>query len=150
MTQRHCAAGALLVGALVASGCGTKCPTEPPAELAVGSCTAKPGDTVNVLLRLCPTCNQTGAACDVDLSGVSSGFIGLNATVEACESSTSCSSPGAACQANPLTCTFTAPGEGDYQLVVSDSSGPLNGTLTVRSNLASSCEFPAAALTSQP
>lgn len=144
MTLPHRAAGALLLaGALVASGCGTKCPTESPAQVsAIGSCTAKPGDTVSVPVRLCPTCNQSGATCDVDTSASSSGIIQLDPTVEACQNVTSCGAPTATCETNPLTCTFTVPSNasGRITLLVIDGAGTqLTGTLDVASNVTPSC-----------
>ena len=136
------AAGALLV---VASGCGTKCPTETPQVQQIGNCTAKPGDTVSVPVRLCPTCNQTGATCAVDTSQVgSSGIIQLDPTVEACDSVSSCGTPSPTCQTNPLTCTFTVPANtpnGTIKLSAFDpaTSQEVSGTLTVSANVSSSC-----------
>lgn len=146
MTLPHRAAGALLLaGALVASGCGTSCPTETPAKIeAIGSCTAKPGDTVSVPVRLCPTCNQSGATCQVDTHAAgSSGLIQLDPTVEACENVSTCSSPTPQCQTNPLTCTFTAPAAGNYTLLVLDQSSnqTIQGTLVVDPGQTPSCAF---------
>jgi len=149
MNLRQYTAGALTSAAAVlgASGCGgPSCPTETPAKVdAIGSCTAKPNDTVPFPIRLCPTCNQTGATCQVDLSAVaSSGDIQLDPTVQACESVSTCSSPGTTCQANPLTCSFRAPAaEGRYTVLVFDpaSGQTLPGTLDVSASVSSGCSI---------
>jgi hypothetical protein len=112
--------------ALVAAGCGNEdsCPTESPQidALAAG-CIERAGEPVNFPVRLCPTCNQTDAVCDVDLSAVraGSGEIFLDPRVEACTPSSSCS--GASCQVSPLTCAFAAPATpGTYTVIVFDPS----------------------------
>ncbi len=149
MTIGGRAVGAIgLAAALAASGCGNKCPTESPAQIeAVGSCSASPGATVNVPVRLCPTCNQSGATCSVDMSQASSGFIGLDPTVEACSSSSSCGSAAPTCDPNPLTCSVTLPANasGSYTLVVFDpfTNSQKNGTIDVTSG-APSCAFTSA------
>jgi hypothetical protein len=139
----HSSLLALAAAALAVSGCGESCPTETPAKVeALGSCTAAPGGTVTVPVRLCPTCNQTGAECQVDTSQATSGFIQLDPTVEACETASSCGAPTPTCQANPLTCTFTAPAvEDTYTLIVFDQStqNTIEGTLTVSSNVTPGC-----------
>jgi len=138
------AAVVALAGGL--SGCGEKCNTEPVAKVdEAQSCTAAPGATVSIGLRLCPTCNQTGATCDVDTSAaVSDGVIQLDPIVEACEDVTSCPSPQPACQTNPLACTFQAPNEpGTYQVRVYDpatNTFPTVATLTVGSGTPG-CDF---------
>src|SRR5512139_3304904 len=116
MTKRI--AVAAVAAALAACGTNDKCPTQSPKLSEVGNCTVRPSATVSYPLRLCPTCNQTGATCAVDLSAVStSGDIFLDPTVEACSSSTSCGP--ATCETNPFTCTFTAPAaEGSYTVTV--------------------------------
>jgi hypothetical protein len=138
---RWMAAVAIAAGAIA---CGDKCPTETPAQVqAIGSCTAPPGATVSVPVRLCPTCNQTGASCSVDTSQAGTGYIQLDPTVEACANVSTCSSQAPACEANPLTCTFTVPsGLPTYKLVVFDPSTnqQLMGTLTVSASSAASCE----------
>jgi hypothetical protein len=135
--------------ALVAlHGCGETCPTETPAKVdRIGSCVAQPGATVSVPVQLCPTCNQSGATCDVDLSAVaSSGTIQLDPTVEACENVTTCATPTPSCEVSPFTCTFAAPMEpGDYDLIVFDPSrnGTIGGVLHVESAVSSGCDLPA-------
>ncbi len=101
------AAGSLVIGCGGDSGC----PTETPRIDAIQSCTAQPGATVSVRLRLCPTCNLTGITCEVDLSGVaSSGTIFLDPVAERCEGTSSCPP---ACSNNEAVCTFTAPSTSD-------------------------------------
>ncbi len=151
MTIGARALGAIgLAAALAASGCGNNsCPTETPAKVqAVQSCTAAPGASVSVAVQLCPTCNQSGATCSVDTSGVGSGSIALDPTVEACENVSTCPSTAPSCSVGPLTCSFTAPSApGTYQLLVYDpsSGGTITGSLVVGSG-PSSCAF---ALTSR-
>jgi hypothetical protein len=149
MSIRSALVASLAASALLASGCGDTCPTETPARVeAIGSCTAAPGGTVSVPVRLCPTCNQTGATCEVDTSQASTGFIQLDPIVEACEAVTSCAAPTPTCQANPLTCTLRAPAaEGDYTLLVFDQSRnrSIQGTLTVSSTSSASCSLALAA-----
>ena len=90
MKLRHVIAITACAAAVGLSACGDKCPTETPQVDAVANCTARPGSTVTVPLRLCPTCNQTAASCDVDTSqAASSGIIQLDPVVEACESASS-------------------------------------------------------------
>jgi hypothetical protein len=133
------------------SACGEitgGCPTEAVAKVdAVESCTVAPGTVVDVGVRLCPTCNQTGARCEVDDSAATSGYIQLDPTVEACEDVSSCPTPTPACQTAPLECAVRAPSQpGDYDLIVYDPSTnqllPM-GTLTVASG-PSSCTFASA------
>jgi hypothetical protein len=133
------------------SGCGevtSGCPTETVAKVdAVESCTVAPGATVDVGVRLCPTCNQTGAQCDVDDSAATEGYIQLDPTVEACESVSSCTTPTPLCQTAPLECAVRAPSQtGTYDLLVYDvqtDSLRSMGTLTVASG-PSSCAFASA------
>jgi hypothetical protein len=125
------------------SGCGevtSGCPTETPKveAFATSGCTATPGSTVTVPLRLCPTCNQTGASCDVDLSEASSGDIFLDPVVEACESANSCPPT---CDQNAINCSFAAPPPGSYRLVVFDpaSDSTIVTTLQVVQSGPTSC-----------
>jgi len=150
MNLRQYTASALAIAGavLLASGCGgNSCPTETPSVQQIGNCTAKPGDAVNVPVRLCPTCNQTGAACQVDTSQLaSSGIVQLDPTVEACDSVSSCSSPAPQCQTNPLTCTFTVPANTQpgttIRVAVFDpvTSREIDGTVTVSTGVSPSCE----------
>ncbi|WP_242346909.1 hypothetical protein [Anaeromyxobacter terrae] len=123
------------------SACGEKCPTETPRVDALAGCTAAPGSTVTVPLRLCPTCNQTAASCDVDMSqATTSGVIQLDPVVEACESANSCP-PG--CDLNAINCTFAAPSQpGTYQLLVYNpaTNTTIPNTLVVASG-PTSCAF---------
>ena len=139
MTKRI--AIAAIVAALAACGSNDKCPTQSPklSEMGTG-CVVRPGTAVSYPLRLCPTCNQSGATCSVDMSAVSQGEIFLDPTVEACTSGTSCGP--ATCDTNPFSCTFTAPTvEGDYHVTVvnGDTNTPVTQTLTVSSTLSPSC-----------
>ena len=137
MTKRI--AIAAIVAALAACGSNDKCPTQSPKLSEVGNCTARPGAAVGYPLRLCPTCNQTGATCDVQMSGTD---IFLNPTVEACTSGTSCGP--ATCDTNPFTCTFTAPAaEGTYNVTVvnGDTGATVPRTLTVSATAPVSCSL---------
>jgi hypothetical protein len=131
---------ALALVAGFAAGCGGgSCPTETPRIDAIQSCTAQPGQTVNVSLRLCPTCNQTGITCEVDTSTVSAGYIQLDPVAERCEGSSSCPP---SCSQNEAVCSFKAPAApGDYTLRVFDpfTNQTREGTLTVGGTYA--CNF---------
>jgi hypothetical protein len=147
MKLRHVVsiAAAVTTLALVATGCGTEdsCPTESPDVAAVPNCTVRPGAAVSYPVQLCPTCNQTGAVCDVDLSAASSGDIFLDPRVEACTPSSTCPGTAPACDASPLLCPFTAPTvEGDYVVTLVDASSPtapITRTLRVSSVEPVSC-----------
>lgn len=111
-TQALAALAFVAAGSLVI-GCGgdSGCPTETPRIDAIQGCSVPPGTTVNVRLRLCPTCNLTGISCEVDLSGVSSaGVIVLDPVAERCEGTGSCPP---SCSTNEAVCTFTAPSTPD-------------------------------------
>lgn len=128
--------------ALVAAGCGESCPTESPqvSALAAG-CTQVAGQPVDYPVRLCPTCNQTAASCDVDLSQVGSGTIFLDPKVEACTGSSGCPP---ACSLNTLTCTFVAPATpGSYSVLAYDpgSNTTRQSTLLVIASGAESCSL---------
>jgi hypothetical protein len=131
-------------------GCGEQCKTEPVAKVdEAESCTAAPGTPVTIGVRLCPTCNQTGASCDVDTSQASSsGIIQLDPIVEACQDVTSCANPSPSCQSAPLPCQFTAPTEpGPYSIRAYDSSTnsfETVATLTVEPGAAYACAFTSA------
>ena len=69
----------LALVAAFAAGCGGgSCPTETPRIDAIQSCTAQPGQSVTVQLRLCPTCNLSGISCEVDTSNAKDGLIQLD------------------------------------------------------------------------
>lgn len=131
---------AVAVG-LVATGCNEdKCPTESPQVSALAqSCTQRAGEPVTYPVRLCPTCNQTGATCDVDMSAVGngSGAIFLDPKVEACDVANSCPP---ACELNAINCTFTAPAPGEYTILAFDptTNATKESTLVV---VASGAEF---------
>lgn len=147
--SRALAAAAALVAAAGLAGCGEKCKTEPVAKVEEAqSCTAAPGAPVSVGVRLCPTCNQTGATCEVDTSQAASGIIQLDPVVEACEDVTTCPTQEPACQVAPLPCRFSAPAApGAYEIVVYDpqtNTLPTVATLEVVAGAPSSCAFAAA------
>lgn len=101
------------------TGCGESCPSETVAKIQdVGACTARPGTSVTVPVQLCPTCNQSGSSCDVEIQG---SFVQLDIRAEACDSVASCGSTAPSCQP-PSGCTFTAPAEGTYTVLVYDPS----------------------------
>lgn len=129
------------IAALAAVGCGSSsCPTETPKVEQVASCTVRPGAQVSVNLKLCPTCNQTPTACQVDLGGVSQGQIFLDPIVETCESSSCTPESAPACAVSGPSCTFTAPTtETTYTLSAFSLGGPVTGTLTVSSTVTPSC-----------
>ncbi len=142
MTLRRIIAIGACAAAVGLSACGEKCPTETPRVDAVAGCTATPGSTVSVPLRLCPTCNQSAASCDVDLSqATSSGTIQLDPVVEACENANSCP-PG--CDLNAINCTFAAPSQvGTYEILVYNPA--TNTTISTRLDVvtsgSTSCAF---------
>jgi hypothetical protein len=149
MRTRNAAIAAALMLAVAGCGDDTSCPTETPQVSALaGSCVQVAGQPVSYPVRLCPTCNQTGATCDVDLSavGAGSGDIFLDPKVEACMSSASCPP---ACEVNAITCTFTAPSTpGFYTVIAFD---PVSGTtresdLEVIASGPESCALAAATL----
>ena len=132
MNLRQYTAGALAIAGavLLASGCGgTSCPTETPAQIQkVGQCQATLGATVSVPVQLCPTCNQTGARCQVDASSVaSSGIIQLDPTVEACDNVSTCSSPAPSCQVGPLMCAVTVPSNTTMSQITLAAFDPFSG-----------------------
>jgi hypothetical protein len=146
MSIRSALAASIAASALLASGCGDTCPTETVARIQrVESCTVAPGSPVSIGVEPCPTCNQTGTSCEVDVSGAGQGDIQLDPVAEACESVSSCGSLAPACQAQPLECRFTAPtAPGSYRLLVFDPSTVSfrqRGTLTVSITEPQSCAF---------
>jgi hypothetical protein len=140
MKVRRGIAIAACAAAFGLSGCGETCPTETPQVQDVADCTAQANTTVTYPVRLCPTCNQTGASCDVDLSAAASqGIIHLDPVVEACNSANTCP-PG--CDVQPFSCTFTAPSQpGTYEVLVFDPgrNGTISGTLEIVPSGALSC-----------
>jgi hypothetical protein len=127
----------------LAVGCGGgSCPTETPRIDKIQSCTVQPGQTVNLQLQLCPTCNLSNISCDVDTSNAASaGVIQLDPVAQRCESSASCPSPSCVAP-NAAVCTFTAPTvPGSYTVRAFDpaSNSFREGTLDVGGALA--CSF---------
>ncbi len=118
----------LTAGVLLAPGCGNdtkSCASETPTvNKQASTCDGMAaGQTVQVALQICPTCNQTDAECQVDLSNVATGIIHLDPLVHACDTSNSCPP---SCAASPLTCTFTSPAAGTYSLYIGDSTTPVS------------------------
>ncbi len=129
------------------TGCPSdSCPLESPQVSATpGTCTAVQGQPVNYPVRLCPACNQTGATCAADVSQAQTGYIYLDVKMQACSGGNSCPPPS--CNANPNSCTFTAPSAGNYTVVISDGQGgTISNPLQVVANGTPSCALPAAAL----
>ena len=121
----------LVAGVLLAAGCGDSksCASESPTvNKQTNTCSGMAaGQSVQVALQICPTCNQTDAECQVDLSAVSTdGIIHLDPLVHACDTSNSCPP---SCDASPLTCTFTSPSAGTYSLYIGASTTPVNFTV---------------------
>ncbi len=111
------AAGAFMVGC---GGTSSSCASETPQLGPAPSCGSMMANAaVQVNLHICPTCNQTDAACQVDLSAVSSGIIHLDPVVHACEDSSSCPP---SCTTSGVTCSFTTPDAGTYNLYIGDST----------------------------
>ncbi len=140
--RRAIAIAAVAAAAAAISGCPSgSCPLETPQVNALPTCTEPPSQAVTYPVRLCPTCNQTGATCSVQIAGNS---IFLDIKVEACSDSNSCG--GAACAQKPTECSFTTPAEpGTYNVTATDPSGTVNGTLLVSATDPASCQLPAAA-----
>jgi hypothetical protein len=132
---------AVRVAVLAAVGAGlTGCPSDscplesPKVSATPGTCTEVAGQPVSYPVRLCPSCNQTGATCVANLSdvGAGSGSIFLDTKMEACSGGNSCPPPS--CDPNPFTCAFTAPSTpGTYQVIVVDGATgtPITGQLSV-------------------
>lgn len=118
-------AATLIAAAAALAGCPSSepCPLESPQVSAIpGACTEVAGQPVTYPVRLCPTCNQTGASCVVDLSavGAGSGDIFLDTKVEACTGSGSCPP---SCAVNAISCTFNAPATpGTYNVIALDGA----------------------------
>jgi hypothetical protein len=148
MRTRNAAVAAALV--LAAAGCGEdSCPTETPQVSALaGSCVQVANQPVSYPVRLCPTCNQTGVTCDVDMSAVGpgSGDIFLDPKVEACTSANTCPPT---CDLNSITCAFTAPATpGTYTVIAYDPATDTTreSTLVVIDSGAESCSLAAVSL----
>ncbi|MGC3998246.1 MAG: hypothetical protein QM767_12490 [Anaeromyxobacter sp.] len=138
-TTRRAALAALLASsALVVTSCGEEdCASAPPDVQAVASCSAHPGEAVNLPVRLCPDCHQSGATCAVIVDEAEH-VIQLDTRVQACETG-SCD---AACDVQPFACSFTAPStEGSYDVLIIDggTSEPFNAPDFVVTSGATSC-----------
>ncbi len=140
--------GALIVAAAAAAGFGlagcpsSSCPMETPQVNAIPNCTEPPNQAVSYEVRLCPTCNQTGATCAVQIAGNS---IFFDIKVEACNDASSCG--GAGCAQGPTMCNFTTPATPDtYNITATDAGGTITGTLVVSAGATPSCAFPAAGI----
>ena len=111
---------AVAAGALLMAACGSSdsCATETPQLSQAPRCPPMaPNVPVQVSVQICPTCNQTDAECHVDLSAVSSNIIHFDTLVHACDPSNSCPP---SCSTSGVTCSFTTPGEGTYNLFIGD------------------------------
>lgn len=123
--------------ALVATGCGTNdtCSEETPpiSEGGVPDCTAAPGTLVQVPIRVCPECDQGPTRCEVHLEHVGDGFIQLEPLSEVCDPDPGCPVVvPRTCEVSPVVCTFTAPAQGNYRLVViTPQAEAVIGTLDV-------------------
>jgi hypothetical protein len=140
------ALGVAVLGALGlwSTGCpsSNSCPLETPQVNTLPTCTEPPNYALSYPVRLCPTCNQTGATCAVQMSGQN---IFLDLKVEACGDSNSCG--GAGCSPGPTVCSFTTPAaEGTYNVTATDAGGTRSGTLVVSATSPASCLLPAAGL----
>lgn len=111
------------VGALTAAFLANEsCPTASPkiASGGVPACTGansvQAGALVSVRLNICPRCDEVYDSC-VATPPAGDAIIQLDPVVLVC-------SPSASCPINPscapVTCTFTAPAAGSYQLLVFD------------------------------
>jgi hypothetical protein len=139
----------LAAGVAGVAGCpADQCAFESPQVSAMPtSCTQVTGQPVTYPLRLCPTCNQTGASCVADLSAAgTTGDIYLDTKVEACSDTTSCG--GTACQVNATTCEFTAPAPGTYTVIALDglTGNTVESQLVVIASGAEFCDLPASSV----
>jgi hypothetical protein len=126
------------------AGCPSEtCDLESPQVSALpSSCTQVASQPVSYPVRLCPTCNQFGATCDVTISG---NEIFVDTKVEACEDSSTCGGP--ACEVNATTCEFTAPATpGTYAVIAFDglTGQPREGDLFVIAGGDEFCDLPVA------
>jgi len=126
------AAAAVLPLALAA--CDSKCPTQNPKIAAGGVPTCnniQAGAPVTVRIGVCPRCDEAYDSCTVTLPDASDPVnIQLDPLVQVCDANPSCPvSPSC----NPVTCTFTAPAAGAYQLFVFDptTGAPVQTPFTV-------------------
>ncbi len=130
---------------LWSAGCpSSSCPLETPQVNALPTCTEPPSRQITYPVQLCPTCNQTGATCSVQMSG---NDIFLDLKAEACNDSTSCG--GAGCAPGPTTCSFTTPSaEGNYRVVTSNAAtgGTIESQLVVSSTQPANCTLSTASL----
>jgi hypothetical protein len=125
---RNTALFAVLAAGVLVVGCGgndsTSCATETPQINNAPSCASMaPNTQVQIALEICPTCNQTDAVCNVDLSAVSQNIIHLDPLVHACTTSNSCPP---SCALSGVTCSFKTPAApGTYTLYIGDSTTPV-------------------------
>jgi hypothetical protein len=132
---------------LAAAGCGDN-PTcndqTPPLRTGgVPSCLDMAASVpVTVQLGVCPRCDQSAPRCVVRMENVAAfNDIQLEPLSEVCEASASCPiiNPDS-CPFTPLTCSFTAPAAGNYDIVVIDASGTeRRGNFTVINGGATAC-----------
>lgn len=128
------AAAAALPLALAA--CDNKCPTSSAKISQVGGVPTgvptcadmRAGATVQVSLGVCPRCDQAYDTCTYT-PPAGDAILQLDPLVQTCDANPSCP-VNPSC--NPVTCTFTAPAEGTYTLLVVDPDlGPIEKSFTV-------------------
>jgi hypothetical protein len=120
------AAAAALPLALAA--CDNTCPMTNPDIAAGGvpTCTGakavQAGAAVTVKLNVCPRCDQAYDSCTVTLptSSAIDQIIQLDPLVQVCSPNNSCPFPVPPESCAVVSCTFTAPAAGSYQLLVND------------------------------
>jgi hypothetical protein len=124
------AAAALVLGI---AGCGdtNSCSDQTPPLVDDGAgndgvpdCTNMAASTrVTVQLGVCPRCDQGAPTCTPDLTNVGSGIIELVPLAPVCDANPSCPIVDpSSCPLRGVTCSFTAPAAGPYQIVVVDTA----------------------------
>ncbi len=126
------------------AGCGDTCTATAADVSAVGSCsgTVSPGVTVDVPVRVCPTCSETNPSCSAELVGTE---IQLNTVIQECQANAGCAASG--CVVQPVICSFSAPATaGTYSVVAVDATSGRQFTtqITVGSGSGVSCPVPGA------
>ena len=133
---------ALALG-VAAVGCGKNCNDQTPPVSGAPNCQAAAGSAVTIPLRICPKCDQGTPECLVHLENVGGGQISLEPVASVCDPNSSCPIVDpASCLFAPVSCTFTAPAVGSYNVVVVTPEGAAQRTLTVVASGSTSCSFP--------
>jgi hypothetical protein len=139
MTRANRYAAVLVVlaaGLVLGVGCGTQsgcANVTPDVNQAPTSCSLLPSTPVTVSVRWC-TC---GASVTCDALPESGGVIQLEPKVSSCDAS--CPANPTACPFDSVTCSFTSPAAGSYNLYVISGQSFQSVPLTVSDSGSASC-----------